>query len=215
MAIRHHIPDRLLMAYSAGQLPEAFALVVAAHVSVCDDCRARLGCFAAIGGAVVARSEAVPMREGSLEALMARLDAGPPPPVARPAPRPRGLFPGPLRDYVGGDLEAVRWRPVGMGMRQAILPTGREATVRLLHIPAGVPIPDHGHRGLELTMVLKGALRDAIDRFGPGDVEVAGCDLQHSPVAEPGEDCICLAATDAPLRFSGLVPRLAQRFLRI
>jgi putative transcriptional regulator len=28
-----------------------------------------------------------------------------------------------------------------------------------------------------------------------------------------GEDCICLAATDAPLRFRGLIPRLAQPLL--
>ena len=31
MTIRHHLSDPLLMAYSAGQLPEAFSLVVATH----------------------------------------------------------------------------------------------------------------------------------------------------------------------------------------
>ena len=206
MTIRHHIPDGLMMAYSAGQLPEAFSLVVATHVSVCDECRAQLG-------AVVARSDGVAMRDGSLEALMSRLDALPP--VARPVARARGFFPAPLHDYVGGDLDAVRWRPVGMGVRQAILPTERGATVRLLHIPAGVPVPDHGHRGLEMTMVLRGAFRDSQAVFGPGDVEVADSELEHTPVAEPGEDCICLAATDAPLRFSGFMPRIAQKFLRI
>jgi putative transcriptional regulator len=213
MTIRHHIPDRLLLAYSAGQLTEAFSLVVAAHVSVCDECRAQLAAFDAVGGAVVERAEGAPMREGSLEALMARLDSLPP--VPRPAARPRGLFPAPLQDYVGGDLDSVKWRPVGMGVRQAILPTDRSATVRLMHIPAGAPVPDHGHRGLEMTLVLRGAFRDQMDRFGPGDVEVADSDLKHTPVAEPGEDCICLAATDAPLRFTGMVPRLAQTFLRI
>jgi putative transcriptional regulator len=35
------------------------------------------------------------------------------------------------------------------------------------------------------------------------------------PVADIGEDCICLAATDAPLRFRRLIPRIAQPFLRI
>lgn len=213
MTIRHHIPDRLLMAYSAGQLPEAFSLVVAAHVSVCDECRAQLAGFDAIGGAVVERAEGVAMRDGSLEALMARLDSLPP--VSKCAARPRGGLPAPLHDYIGGDLDSVKWRPVGMGVRQAILPTDRAATVRLLHIPAGSPVPDHGHRGLEMTMVLRGAFRDQLDRFGPGDVEVADADLKHTPVAEAGEDCICLAATDAPLRFTGMVPRLAQRFLRI
>jgi putative transcriptional regulator len=213
MTIRHHITDRLMMAYSAGQLPEAFSLVVATHVSICDECRARLASFDAVGGALVALSEGAPMREGSLEAVMARLDSLPPVPKA--VARKRGVLPAPLQDYVGGDLDAVKWRPVGMGVRQAILPTEKDATVRLLHIPAGAPLPDHGHRGLEMTMVLKGAFRDEIDRFGPGDIEIADHDLEHTPVAEPGEDCICLVATDAPLKFSGFVPRIAQRFLRI
>ena len=48
MTIRHHLSDPLLMAYSAGQLPEAFSLVVATHVSLCDDCRSRLLAFDAI-----------------------------------------------------------------------------------------------------------------------------------------------------------------------
>jgi len=100
-------------------------------------------------------------------------------------------------------------------VKQAILPTSRDATARLLFIPAGSAVPDHGHHGTELTLVLKGAFADEVDHFGPGDIEVANEDLDHTPIADIGEDCICLAATDAPLKFKGLVPRLAQPFLRI
>jgi putative transcriptional regulator len=102
-----------------------------------------------------------------------------------------------------------------MGVRQAILPTGKGATARLLYIPAGQAVPDHGHRGTELTLVLQGAFSDASDRFGPGDLEIATEAMEHTPVAEGGMDCICLAATDAPLRFTGLVPRLLQPLFRI
>jgi len=76
-------------------------------------------------------------------------------------------------------------------------------------------MPDHGHRGMELTLVLQGAFKDETDRFGAGDIEVASEDDHHQPVAEEGQDCICLAATDAPLRFNGWIPRIAQPFLRI
>jgi putative transcriptional regulator len=84
-----------------------------------------------------------------------------------------------------------------------------------LCIPAGQAVPDHGHRGLELTLVLQGAFRDDKDRFGPGDVEIADEADQHKPVAEAGCDCVCLAATDAPLRFRGIMPRLLQPIFRI
>lgn len=211
MTIRHHLSDQLMMAYAAGDLPEAFSLVVATHVSMCDDCRAALAAFEAVGGAVLDMTDAVAMDDGSLTATLARLSA--PEPAAKPATR--GTLPAPLQDYVGGDLDRVKWRSIGMGVRQAILPTGDGATARLLHIPAGQSVPDHGHRGLELTLVLQGAFRDSTDRFGPGDVEIADADLDHTPVAEAGVDCICLAATDARLRFNGLIPRLAQPFFRI
>ena len=203
------------MAYSAGQLPEAFSLVVATHVSLCDDCRSRMLAFDTIGGALIDGSDAARMAEGSLEATLARISGGPQTQPARATRSLGGVFPAPLRDYVGGDLSAVRWRSVGMGVRQAILKTDSGATARLLHIPAGQAVPDHGHRGMELTLVLQGAFRDTEDRFGPGDVEIATEELEHTPVAELGADCICLAATDAPLRFNRLIPRIAQPFLRI
>jgi len=213
--INHHLTDALLMAYAAGALPEAFSLTVAAHVSMCDECRARLGAYESLGGAVLDRAETVTMAEDSLTVTMARIRDGAPV-RERPAPRKRGgVLPAPLQDYVGGDLDAVRWRPIGMGVKQAILPTARDATARLLYIPAGAAVPDHGHRGTELTLVLQGAFVDETDRYGPGDIEVAGEDLHHMPVADIGADCICLAATDAPLRFRGMIPRLAQPFLRI
>lgn len=213
--IKHHLSDDILMAYSAGTLPEAFNLIVATHVSLCDDCRAQLDAFDAVGGAVLSGCETATVAEDSLEATL-RLIAGGPTEKQTPRRAASGsVFPAPLQDYVGGDLADVKWRSVGGGVRQSILKTENDATVRLLHIPPGVKIPDHGHRGMEMTLVLKGAFRDEFDRFGRGDVEIANEDLEHTPVAEEGEDCICLAATDAPLKFNALIPRIAQPFIGI
>jgi putative transcriptional regulator len=212
--IKHHLTDALLMAYSAGSLPEAFDLVVATHVSMCDECRARMHEFDAVGGVLVEDAGEIAVGADSLAATLAMI-AGATQERRTVAPRRGGVFPAPLQDYVGGDLDAVKWRRVGGGVSDAILRTRGDATVRLLRIPGGVAVPDHGHRGTELTLVLQGAFRDDTDHFGAGDIEVADDALVHKPVAVPGVDCICLAATDAPLRFNALIPRLAQPFLRI
>ena len=215
--IKHHLTDALLMAYSAGTLPEGFSLVVATHISMCDECRARLCEFETVGGEIVEQQTPANLSEESFAAtleLIAR-DTAPEHEEARPSPRRTGLFPSPLQDYVGGDLDAVKWRRVGGGVRQAIIKTDKSTSVRLLHIPAGKAVPDHGHRGTELTLVLQGAFKDEEDRFAAGDIEVATEDLDHQPVAEMGADCICLAATDAPLRFNSWLPKIAQPFLRI
>lgn len=212
--INHHLTDALLMAYSAGTLPEAFSLAVAAHVSMCDECRARLASFDSVGGALIEQTETAEMAPGSLAATLALIDAAPQMP--EPAePHRNGVLPRPVQDYVGGDLEAVKWRPIGMGVKQAILPTTQDATARLLFIPAGTALPDHGHKGMELTLVLQGAFSDEDGRFARGDIEVADAAVDHKPVADTSEDCICLAVTDAPLRFKSLLPRMAQPFFRI
>ena len=217
--IRHHLTDELLMAYSAGTLPEAFSLIVATHVSLCDECRARLEAYDAVGGSLLEQLlPHVSLSPDALEATMRKIAMSDcqqdmAPKIA--ARKSRGIFPDPLRSYIGDDAQGVRWRGVGGGVRQAILNTSSEASARLLYIPGGTAVPDHGHHGMELTLVLQGAFRDEHDRFGPGDIEIATEETHHTPVAEPGPDCICLAVTDAPLKFSGLLPRLAQPFLRI
>ncbi|WP_295311794.1 ChrR family anti-sigma-E factor [Roseobacter sp.] len=212
--IKHHLNDAVLMAYSAGTLPEAFNLIVASHLSLCDDCRARAGSFDALGGEILDQQPEASVAADSFEATMALIESGAPDTIKVSSPE-NAVLPGPLRDYVGGGLDAIRWKPVGMGVKQAILPTSKDATARLLFIPAGAAMPDHGHHGTEMTLVLKGAFQDDDGYFARGDVEIADSDLHHTPVADIHEDCICLAVTDAPLRFDRLLPRIAQRFLRI
>ncbi len=216
-SITHHLTEPLLLAYSAGQLPEAFSLAIATHVSMCDACRAAIESYDAVGGALLEQSGVAVLSPDALAETLARIETAS---RARPAPTTPPVsdlpdVPAPLVGYIGGGLDAVRWRPVGMGVKQAVLKTSDAATARLLFIPAGAAMPDHGHRGTELTLVLRGAFFDAHDRFGPGDIEVATEADEHTPVADIGEDCICLAVTDAPLRFRGWLPRLAQPFLKI
>ena len=88
MTIKHHLTDDILMGYSAGTLPEAFNLMVAAHVSLCDDCRARLEAFDAVGGAVLdADGDCMMMSDGALAATMALIAGGAPMAVPRSARR--------------------------------------------------------------------------------------------------------------------------------
>jgi putative transcriptional regulator len=217
MTVKHHLTDDLLMAYSAGDLPEAVNLIVATHISLCDECRAALGSYDAVGGAVLDTCDSVQMSNNSLNSVLDMIHAQDNQVQDKPvlAKVQDDVLPAPLVDYVGGGLDNVRWRSAGMGVKQAILPTSKDATARLLYIPAGTAIPDHGHHGLELTLVLQGAFQDEDGYFSRGDIEVADEDMNHTPVADISEDCICLAVTDAPLKFKGLMPRIAQPFLGI
>lgn len=219
----HQLPENVLLAYASGSLPEAFSLVVACHVSMCDESRATLMGLEAMGGMLLEQGDAVDMSADALEKTFAMIDGGSGQesravdsqanvPSINPS---SSIFPEPLRAYVGGGPEAVAWTNVGGGVKQAVLPCGGDAKARLLHIEGGTAVPDHGHRGMELTLVLQGAFTDDLGRFARGDVEARDGAQSHKPIAEAGEACICLAATDAPLRFDGIIPRLIQPFVRI
>ena len=207
--IQHHIPDDLLDDYRAGALPHAFSVVVAAHLSLCNACRARHEACDMIGGALLEQAETAPLNANARARMMAALDT----PAPAPAPRGSGVFPAPVMAELQG--RPPRWRMLGGGIRQLILSADRSGSLRLLYIPPGKAVPEHGHRGLELTLVLQGSFADSEGAFRRGDVETAHDDIDHQPVAGPGEPCICLAATDAPLRFHAMLPSLLQPIFRI
>jgi putative transcriptional regulator len=89
--IKHHISDDLLMGYAAGALPQAFDLVVASHVSLSDDARARLAGFEELGGVVLSDMEEAELAEDSLEQTLARI-AGTPV-QKKPVQPSNGIFP--------------------------------------------------------------------------------------------------------------------------
>ncbi len=209
-AITHHTPDAMLAAYAAGNLPHAFALVVASHVSLCQQCRAALEAHQSVGGVVLEDTDAVAVSTSLKDALFAQLDE---PFTPEPVYERSGVFPGPVMEALKG--RTPRWNKLGMGVRQDILSQDANGSVRLLYIPPGQAVPDHSHNGLELTLVLQGSFSDETGRFGVGDLEIADDDLEHTPIADERDACICLAATDARLRFRAFVPRLLQPFFRI
>ncbi len=69
-------------------------------------------------------------------------------------------------------------------------------------------MPRHTHDGTEFTQVLSGSFEDEVGAvFGAGDFEEADTGVHHQPVVRAGEECICLAYVDAPLRFDGRIAR--------
>ncbi len=208
--ISHHIPEPMLAAYAAGTLPHVFEVVVATHISLCEECRAGLDAHEAAGGVVLEETGLADLSDELKADVLALLDAEMP---VQSAPKRSGIYPGPVMQALKN--KPPRWKNLGFGVRQSILSHGSEGSLRLLHIPPGRAVPDHGHNGIEMTLVLQGSFSDETGSFGVGDLEVAGDELEHTPVAGEGEPCICLAATDAPLRFTTMIPRLLQPLFRI
>ena len=218
MNIDHHPSEELLLDYTTGALDEGWSIALATHLALCPECRQKVAEMEAIGASFMETIAPTAVTE-TLHAALSELSGDNVKTgkvVSEKADATSFVFPEPLRGYIGGDLDRVPWQRLGLGVYQSVIPTGDKQSVsRLLRIPSGKPVPTHSHGGLELTLVLCGAFSDETGRYGRGDFQEVDETLEHQPHAIAGEDCICLAVTDAPLRFSSLAARVVQPFIGI
>ncbi|MGB1173523.1 MAG: ChrR family anti-sigma-E factor [Marinobacterium sp.] len=214
MKISHHLDDATLMSRAAGALSEGMTLLVDSHLHWCKTCQTRAWEAECIGGDMLARIEPQEMSEGSLDSILGMLD-GSEEIVAERSVKAQGSqeVPEPLAQIVGSDLDAIDWKRLGPGVQHFDFNFPGEGACRLLRIQPGVSIPHHTHKGNELTMILRGSYSDDMGRFCQGDVADLDEEIKHQPIVDTGSECICLIATEAPLKFTGIMGRLAQPFI--
>ncbi len=198
---KHHPSNDCLMEHAAGSLPVAQAACVSAHLSYCERCRRTDSQLQTVGGALLERLEPVPVSEALLDTVLARLED--PAPLAYPGQTQAAQLPSLLQRLTNGDFSKLVWKRVTRSLSISYLSTGdTNYEFALYRIAAGGRIPEHTHGGGEMTLVLEGGFSDGRDSYHPGDFIYRDADDTHAPVALDGEDCICLAVLDAPLRFT-------------
>ncbi len=217
MNIRHHLDHATVLAYAAGTLGEALTVVAASHISWCPACRAAVRHAESMGGELMLGLDAATVSADCKTRTLNLLDRAT---LHRFPARAavRGELPAPLlRVLAGTPLRDLPWKrkAPGVALHHVPLSSADGGKLVLMRIAPGKAMPEHGHGGEELTLVLSGAYRDEIGRFGPGDVADLDEDVEHRPVVEEGEDCYCAVAIEAPTRFKSLPARLMQPFIGI
>lgn len=218
MKPNHHLDDATLLSYSAGALPAALAVVASTHLERCSACRARQLDADQIGGALMQQQRVDAPADEARAAMLALLEDEPQVECAAlPSEvieeRDPDQLPSALHPWFGRSMRALRWRPVVPGVHRIRASGIGGGELMLLRIAPGSKLPLHSHGGNELTMILDGAYDDMLGHFGPGDVADLDGETRHQPVTAPGVPCICVAATDGPLQFSGWVARALQPLL--
>ena len=217
MSIKHHLSDTTLGAFTAGSVMESISLVIASHLSLCRVCQARHNQLEYIGGLHLLQAPNAKMPADFLQKTLLKLgeqELASFQALANDKGQSNSTLPTPLSEFVPNQLESIKWNSLAPGIKGyplAGLKTG-SGTLSLLKIAPGMSIPEHGHQGSELTLVLKGSFSDEIGEFGVGDIADLDDAIMHQPIANSSEACICLIATDASLKFTGLMPRLVQYF---
>ena len=219
MSIEFHLDEATVMAYASGSLSKCLSVVAAGHVAMCDHCRANVRKAESMGAALLEISEPEQLSSGAVSALFERIDGSD---WVQPQSRRRSVIEfdssssAPVSRVLDCELDEIRWKMAGPGVGIHVIEKNPDgSSLYLLKVRPGHKLPDHGHAGQEMTLILRGAYRDQFGHFATGDVADLDEGVEHQPVIEEGEDCICLIATEAPAQFKGIVPRLLQPIVGI
>ena len=206
MTVLHHPVDETLLGYANGSLPFALALVVAAHLDGCQPCRQTVVLAEALAGAFLDRTPPNEIAPDALSRALERLDA-----MVEAAPVPASgnygleLPPALARQRIG---KRRRIAP-GFWVRSIVKDIDSGTRAYLLGAAAGKSIPQHGHQGVEMTLVVKGDFFDGDVCYGPGDFLQTDDSGSHRPIAGPEEECICaIASRGVPTGWLGLLIRI-------
>jgi len=204
--------DALLASYCVGALDPATHALVASHLLLSSRNRRFVAALEDLAAAELERVS--PGKLENREERLARIFAEPPVHEAPPTPaHPSStILPAPLLRFVGGDIGDIKWRTKLPGVREHRIAENDQGEASLLWIGGGRSVPSHTHEGSEVTLVLTGSFSDVTGRYERGDVSIVDADVDHRPRTSQGEDCICFAVTDAPLRLTGPVGRILDRF---
>ena len=209
--IHHHPGGATLISYVSGALPVAIAGLVACHATLCAECQAKIRQLKIVGALLLESIEAEPMADAEIARATNRFTQRDPLPQARAAHPSDPVLPAPLAHYLGMTGDEIPWKTLVKGLQQYKVKLPKAAgEIRLLKARPGMRLLKHSHRGMELTMVLKGAYRDETGEFHRGDLSDLDEDIEHQPKVLSGDECICVIASERPARYSDLIPRLLQ-----
>lgn len=213
----YHPADDVLLKYVTGAYDTAYSIVLAAHVSGCVRCQNSVAIHQEIGGQALSEQTPAAMKISAMDLL----DHAPEPVVetAVTAEDYSGRFdistPTILSTYLGKALDSIKWQSLTPSLKQHVIKTGGKATARLLWMAPGKSVPAHGHQGEEMTLILSGGYFDGDQAYTAGDLHIADHKTPHVPVAMEDQPCLVLTATDEPLLFKGLIPKILQPFYKI
>lgn len=215
MLVTQHPEEALLKAYSAGEIDESLAFIIATHLEMCSECREQCSEYEE-EAAEQMMSTSVRQLTASDTAMMEQIMSQ----AQTPATTKQKV--SSIQTSVNGKiftlpntLSAIepnigRWDRVIGNLWRASIDVGSDCKMNLIYMENGGGIAEHTHRGFEATLVLDGEFSDESGKFTDGDFILKDGKCIHKPYTD--SHCLCLAVMDKPLHFSSGLARLLNPF---
>ncbi|MDP7591572.1 MAG: ChrR family anti-sigma-E factor [Litorilituus sp.] len=220
--IKHHPTFELLKAFVAGDLPASLSAGVAIHADMCDVCQQQIAQL----------TEQVAEEHFKVEEnLLNRFNVDEQQSLEQ---LPVNNFENMIADITASNnirvIPAQKEKTISFKGNNYLLPRAlhnmtlgktahigklsrlrmqlneNEIHTSLLHIEPGGGVPEHTHKGFELTLLLEGSFADEKGAYVKGDFIMLDASRKHHPISNQG--CLCYTVANDALHFTQGINKL-------
>lgn len=223
--IRHHPDMNMLVEYASGHLDWGVSLGVASHLYYCKECRDAVAKMNDLGGSLLVNIEPEAVADEALDNVMSLIDqqeSDPQPKRKETVRLPKGVTLSqleglpPVVKRLLPHNKKLKWKRLGAGLHMARLKSGQDKYEVAFHkIEAGKKALEHDHRGIEMTIVMKGCFSDQEGVYNPGDLIVREPGEIHRPRASQDQDCLCFSICLEPVHLTGFLGKIINPLLSV
>lgn len=220
--IKHHPTFELLQSFVDGELPASLSAGVAIHADMCSECQAKIAQLTDtvaessfefeeayldrfIVGDQSDAEEASTINFDDMIAGITASDFQDSVPVKKETfitfENKEYLLPSALNSMPLGKTAHI-----GKLSRARIQLDENEIHSSLLHIEPGGGVPEHTHKGFELTVLLDGSFEDESGKYVKGDFIMLDGNHKHHPISAEG--CLCFTVANDALHFTQGINKL-------
>ena len=214
--IKFHPTNQQLSQFADGIMSSTEALIVSAHCDMCSHCRNKLELYVE-ANAELAFSDKVENDDGDFSSMLEMITAEEVDAGIQVTPKNH------IIELDGKTFELPRtltrfadsmgnWSHLVGKLWQAPVDIGGDTVANFIYMGKGGSVPEHTHRGSEMTLVINGEFSDGISDYDTGDFMVMNGDHKHSPSTQADEGCLVFSIVDKPLHFTSGWARLINPF---
>lgn len=209
-----HPSSDQLIEFSSGTGSSAMNIAISTHLHYCQECRRKVTDMETTAAVMFNEQSTVEIDKGGFDQLMARIKAEPAPTIEKAKPVP-SRFPPIVEKLINKDTESLDWKSPMKNLRVSRLMTDETGLILgLHHMKSGGRVPNHAHRGNEISVVIEGGFSDEMGSYGPGDFIHLSTEHSHSPQADADGDCWLLSLVEAPVKLAGPIGWVVNPFLK-
>ncbi|MFT6909226.1 MAG: putative transcriptional regulator [Oleiphilaceae bacterium] len=215
--IKFHPTNQKLNLFSDGLLAPAEALIISAHCDMCPQCFSKVMLYTEAHSEALLEDIPQNFNTDIFGSMMADITSEAVDRGIASEPQNRILELDGRKFTLPSSLNRLsesmgNWSHMVGKLWQAPVSIGGDTVANFIFMEKGGGVPEHTHRGSEMTLVVNGEFSDGLADYSSGDFTVMNGQIIHTPSTASDEGCLVFSVIDAPLHFTSGWARLINPF---